>query len=65
MRGLISLTEKLGFFWGGNWLHPEKELPKRIVIAHDESSFKSGEVQTKRWLYLLYSPFFNKGNYFP
>ena len=37
-----------------------KGLP-RIPIAHDETTFRSGEITTKRWFNPQNAPFFNKG----
>ena len=34
---------------------------RRTIIAHDETTFRSGEVQAERWLHHQYSPFFSKG----
>jgi hypothetical protein len=33
----------------------------RIIAAHDESTFRSGEIQSERWLHHDFSPLFNKG----
>ena len=33
----------------------------RILISHDESTFKSGETQSKRWIFPSIAPLFNKG----
>ena len=33
----------------------------RILISHDESTFKSGETRGKRWLFPKSAPFHNKG----
>ncbi len=33
----------------------------RILISHDESTFKSGEVASKRWIFPDSAPLFNKG----
>jgi hypothetical protein len=46
-----------------NWYYPsEINVKSRILITHDESTFKSGEVQTQRWLFPDNAPFFNKGS---
>lgn len=34
---------------------------RRILIAHDESTFRSGEVSESRWMFPEFAPFFNKG----
>jgi hypothetical protein len=39
---------------------PNNILPK-IVLSHDESTFRSGEVPPKRWMFPELMPFFNKG----
>ena len=50
-----------------NWIMPirrEGEIydeKVRVLISHDESTFKSGEVQSKRWIFPDTAPFFNKG----
>jgi hypothetical protein len=33
----------------------------RILIAHDESTYRSGEMPAKRWMYPELAPFYNKG----
>lgn len=33
----------------------------RILIAHEESTYRSGEIPLKRWLFPDLAPFFNKG----
>jgi hypothetical protein len=33
----------------------------RLLIAHDESTFRSGEILSERWIHYDYSPMFNKG----
>ncbi|CAF4730061.1 unnamed protein product, partial [Rotaria sp. Silwood2] len=35
--------------------------PHRILIFHDESTFRSGEVSPKRWFFQENTPFFSKG----
>ncbi|CAF4180647.1 unnamed protein product [Rotaria sp. Silwood2] len=37
------------------------QIPHRILIFHDESTFRSGEVSPKRWLFKENIPFFSKG----
>lgn len=48
-----------------NWIKPtlssEIRLKPRILIAHDESTYRSGEIPVKRWIYEDLAPFFNKG----
>ena len=39
----------------------KEEFDKRIIIAHDESTFRSGDVQSFQWLHEKYSPLFNNG----
>ena len=34
---------------------------KRILIAHDESTFRSGEISEYRWMFPELATFFNKG----
>lgn len=34
---------------------------KRILISHDESTFRSGELPSHRWMFPDLAPFFNKG----
>ena len=34
---------------------------KRILLAHDESTFRSGEMSEYRWLFPKFISFFNKG----
>ena len=33
----------------------------RILLAHDESTFKSGEIQSSRWVFPENAPLFSKG----
>lgn len=48
---------------------PIFEIPRsmtqkhRILIAHDESTYRSGELPNKRWLFPDLMPFYNKGNF--
>ena len=42
------------------WLNPIEAKP-RILICHNESTYKSGEIQHSRWLFPENSPFYNKG----
>ncbi|CAF4606386.1 unnamed protein product [Rotaria sp. Silwood2] len=42
------------------WKNPTKNPPS-ILIFHDESTFRSGEVSAKRWLFADQAPFFSKG----
>ena len=42
------------------WLSPT-ELYPRILISHDESTYKSGEIQHSRRLFPENAPFYNKG----
>lgn len=41
------------------WLAPMRK--KRILISHDESIFRSGEMSAYRWILIDNPPFFNKG----
>ncbi|CAF2737794.1 unnamed protein product [Rotaria sp. Silwood2] len=41
------------------WISPTHN--PRILIFHDESTFKSGEVSAKRWIMEDHTPFFSKG----
>ena len=43
-----------------SWQSPTAKKPC-ILICHDESTFRSGEVSAKRWIMENHSPFFNKG----
>jgi len=43
---------------------PVFKLPKeekRILIAHDESTYRSSEMASMRWMFPDTAPFFNKG----
>lgn len=41
---------------------PNTVMPKRrILIAHDESTYRSGELPNKRWMFPELCPFYNKG----
>ncbi|CAF2138799.1 unnamed protein product [Rotaria magnacalcarata] len=42
------------------WILPSKDSPS-VLIFHDESTFRSGEVSPKRWLFNNNAPFFSKG----
>ncbi|CAF4676888.1 unnamed protein product, partial [Didymodactylos carnosus] len=42
------------------WQIPTAGTPT-ILIFHDESTFRSGEVSAKRWLYDNQVPFYSKG----
>ncbi|CAF1148224.1 unnamed protein product [Didymodactylos carnosus] len=42
------------------WIIPIQN-PHRILIFHDESTFRSGEVSPKRWFFGENTPFFSKG----
>jgi hypothetical protein len=47
-----------------SWVRPfriEDKGKPRILISHDESTFKSGETQSKRWIFPESAPLFNKG----
>lgn len=44
---------------GYSWILPMRK--KRILISHDESTFRSGEVSRFRWIFPDKAPFFNKG----
>jgi len=50
-------------FYDGNqqlvWQKPTRR--KRILISHDESTFRSGEIPAHRWLFEHIAPFFKKG----
>ncbi|CAF1174677.1 unnamed protein product [Didymodactylos carnosus] len=37
------------------------QTPHRILIFHDESTFRSGEISPKRWFFEENNPFFSKG----
>ena len=39
----------------------EANEKKKILICHDESTFRSGEIPSHRWLIPENAPFFNKG----
>ena len=54
MNGKLKKAEAEYF-----WSNPNGNY--RILIAHDESTFRSGEVQSERWIHHEYSPLFNKG----
>ena len=41
---------------------PDDNITPRLLIAHDESTFRSNETQLKRWFYMKYAVFFNKGH---
>jgi hypothetical protein len=62
------LHDNLKSFWvniklkDGSYFWQRPEDPERIVIAHDESTIRSGDTQTLKWLHQLYSPMFNKGS---
>ena len=58
----LYFTETLGPI--RSWKRPiRNEIigKPRILISHDESTFKSGEVASKRWIFPESPPFFNKG----
>lgn len=38
-----------------------KEMSRRILICHDESTFRSGQMCRKRWVFGNRFPFYNKG----
>jgi hypothetical protein len=40
---------------------PSGEGLPRILISHDESTFRSGELPQKRWLFPELAPFYKKG----
>lgn len=41
---------------------PNSVMPRRrILIAHDESTYRSGELPNKRWIFPELCPFYNKG----
>ncbi|CAF5128939.1 unnamed protein product, partial [Rotaria sp. Silwood1] len=42
------------------WNVPTRN-PHRILLFHDESTFRSGEVSPKRWFFQENTPFFSKG----
>jgi len=42
-----------------SWIQPMRK--KKILISHDESTFRSGEVSRFRWIFPERAPFFNKG----
>ena len=39
----------------------QSNIKFRILIAHDESTYRSGEIPLKRWLFPDLAPFLNKG----
>jgi hypothetical protein len=39
----------------------ETNEKRRILIAHDESTFRSGELPAFRWIFPDIAPFYNKG----
>ena len=45
------------------WIKPNPPIGvrPRIVLAHDESTYRSGEIPAKRWFFPGHEPFFNKG----
>jgi hypothetical protein len=43
-----------------NWVDPSED-PPFIIICHDESTFRSGEQQSFKWIFVNNSCFFNKG----
>ena len=45
------------------WKIPIKteQGPRRILVSHDESTLKSGEMTIKSWRFGLNSPFYSKG----
>ena len=58
----LYFTETLGPI--RSWKRPIRNEIKgkpRILISHDESTFKSGEVASKRWIFPESAPLFNKG----
>ena len=42
-----------------SWNKPMRK--KRILLSHDESTFRSGETSPFRWFFAGFEPFFNKG----
>jgi hypothetical protein len=42
------------------WSIPRLDIA-RIVISHDESTARSGDTQSFKWLHAFFSPMFNKG----
>jgi hypothetical protein len=42
------------------WSIPDKDKA-RIVISHDESTVRSGDTRSFKWLHAFFSPMFNKG----
>lgn len=44
---------------GLNWNIPMRK--PRIVLSHDESTFRSGDIPKFRWIFPDIAPFFNKG----
>ena len=44
-----------------DWEHPVDNSLARVIIVHDESTIRSGDTQSYKWLHYLYSPMFNKG----
>jgi len=43
-----------------DWIEPSDD-PVYIILSHDESTFKSGECQTSKWMFDEYASFYNKG----
>ncbi|CAF4609996.1 unnamed protein product, partial [Rotaria sp. Silwood2] len=43
------------------WITPKTPVPT-ILIYHDESTFRSGDVRAKRWIIDSSAPFFSKGH---
>ena len=39
---------------------PDSTGERRILLAHDESTYRSGEIPKSRWLFPGSAPFFNK-----
>ena len=44
-----------------NWITKTEGSQRRIIIAHDESTIRSGDVTSFKWLHEKFSPMFNKG----
>ncbi|CAF0924518.1 unnamed protein product [Brachionus calyciflorus] len=42
-----------------SWIQPMRK--QKILICHDESIFRSGEISKFRWIFPEKAPFFNKG----
>ncbi|CAF4225149.1 unnamed protein product [Rotaria magnacalcarata] len=59
------LPKKDSYYLISDDIQPKWQIPTTgtptILIFHDESTFRSGEVSAKRWLYDNQAPFYSKG----